>query len=86
MRLGVHFPIRAGLTGPLGRRSEVVTVISFCVRLLFAAVVFLVLYQSRRRPLQVASVFAAQRMCPHCGRITARSAAACLECGGVLLT
>lgn len=62
------------------------TVISVCVRLLLAAVVFLVVYQSRRRPLQEAPAFAGQRMCPHCGRITPRSEAACLECGGVLIT
>lgn len=60
--------------------------INVCARLLFAASVFFVIYVSRRRQQQVMPVFAAQRMCPHCGRITPRSEAACLECGGALVT
>ena len=60
------------------------TAISICARLLLAAMVFLVIYLSRRKAQPKLAAFAAQRMCPHCGRITPRAGAACLECGEIL--
>jgi hypothetical protein len=56
------------------------------VRLLLATIVFLIIYRARTRQQEVVPAFPAQRMCPHCGRITPRSEAACLECGGSLAT
>lgn len=60
------------------------TFVSISARLLLAGLVFLMIFLSWRRPLQKMPVYAAQRMCPHCGRITPRAGTACLECGGVL--
>jgi len=62
-----------------------VTLISVLARLLFAIVIFSAIYISWQKPQQKLAVAAAQRMCPHCGRITPRSEAACLECGGPLI-
>ena len=59
---------------------------SIYVRLLLATIVFLIICMSRTRRQEVVPAFPAQRMCPHCGRITPRSEAACLECGGALTT
>ena len=59
---------------------------SISVRLLLATMVFLIISMSKTRRQELVQAFPAQRMCPHCGRITPRSGAACLECGGPLAT
>jgi hypothetical protein len=56
-----------------------VTLIGACV--LLAILIWSVIYLSRQRLQQKLPVCDAQRMCPHCGRITARAQAVCLECG-----
>jgi uncharacterized OB-fold protein len=63
-----------------------VTVINVCVGLVLAAIVFLAVYLSRRQTKRRVPAIGAQRMCNHCGRITARSRPACLECGKALTT
>jgi hypothetical protein len=58
---------------------------SVCVGLIFAALAYLGFYLFQRRTVDPRGpAIGAQRMCPHCGRITARSRAACLECGKAL--
>lgn len=59
---------------------------SVFVPLLLVTIVFVLIYMSRMRRQQAVPVFPAQRMCPHCGKITPRSGAVCLECGGSLTT
>ena len=57
------------------------TIIGVCIRVLFALAVFSLIYLSWYKMRRKSPVFDSQRMCPHCGRITARAKAACLECG-----
>ncbi len=73
-------------TTALDSESGYETASSICLRLLLATIVFLIIYMSRTRQREVVPAFPAQRMCFHCGRITPRSEAACLECGGSLTT
>jgi hypothetical protein len=61
-----------------------VTIIASCVGLLLAVIAFLAVYFFRRRPEKRFPALGSLRMCPHCGRITARARAACLECGKAL--
>jgi hypothetical protein len=66
-----------------------VTIIASCVGLLLAVIAFLAVYFFRRRffrrrPEKRFPALGSLRMCPHCGRITARAQAACLECGKAL--
>jgi len=64
-----------------------VTFISGFARLLLATIMFSFVYLFWHTPKQLKmAVCDAQRMCPHCGRITPRTQAACLECGGALIT
>jgi hypothetical protein len=60
------------------------TVISVCLVLLLPMSVFLVYLFFRRQKEGQFPALGTQRMCPHCGRITARAHATCLECGGRL--
>jgi len=48
---------------------------------LLAVLILSVVYLSWQRLQRKLPVCGAQRMCPHCGRITARAQAVCLECG-----
>jgi hypothetical protein len=58
-----------------------VTIINSCALLFLAAIVLSFSYLSWHRSHQKVPVCDGQRICPHCGRITARTQAACLECG-----
>lgn len=69
--------------------ERLVTAIDVCVALVLAVIAFVAVYLSRRPRGQTELRFpalGAQRMCPHCGRITSCAHAACLECGKALAT
>jgi hypothetical protein len=64
------------------------TAINVFVGLILTVILCVAVYMSRRpkRPAELRfPALGAQRMCPHCGRITSRSSAACLECGKALV-
>jgi len=57
-----------------------VSVISISLGLLIVLFTILLLRRMRKLKPQAAG-YGSQRMCPHCGLITSRLKASCLECG-----